>query len=324
MPPIDSPKELLKKLKSLPLDAAQIRVFFVRPQSRLEGGLKSATIISVKAKDRLKGRILGTVTRRLRDAKAVRDYEPETTDLDDDLLVAGTEESHWADIGDNLSNPRKVKAATKSDDIKGASFMLAEFTFDDHAQLWVATKLPAKLTPRRMSLQGAIFSQGELEIVKEDSKLLEIDFRVDFMAYGGSVFVADKKGYESIMNIRQGMIRKKDAFITEIRQSERFDGVEHLEDHVKTNAVLLRRVSKAADSGNVSDAEFFVKLLEVVKNHPGFEVETDGRGRVIITPKNADTILHLLSDSRALTLIKERLMDIHAGREVRNGSGSAS
>lgn len=304
--------ELLKEIQSLDYESAEIQLFFVKTRPVGEG--LSATLLSVESTKKLEKRFREIVRRRLEQANVLEKYEPETSDLDGGLLDASGSESNWAVIGEKLAN-QKVKPSRSAEELKGTDLLLARFRFSDDSALVVGRRLPTRLSPSRLKLEGLIWTQGEVELLDDESKVLNLTLKVDFLAWKDHVLVADKVEFEKAMNIRTGMIRKSGELVQMLDKSGMFEGTDQLKKAIGHNMTLLRRASKAHSSGNLEDAAFLTALIELVGKNTEWKIEMVD-GKIVITKDNAESVLSLLNDARAETLIKKQITDILVGKVV--------
>ncbi len=306
--------KLLKEIQALNLDDATVKVYLARRYTSKTG--LTATLRSVGAGTTLTAKIRSVTSKVIKKSNTVRDYEPETTDADGALFIENHAEAHWDEIHKKLLNG-DAESAKSVDDLKDSDMLIADICTSDNQRIFAVTRLPEKLTNRRMEMNTIWFKEGKVELIEENEKIINITFRVDFFVFGPSVFIAEKVNYEKVMNIREGMINKKTALLQKAQEVKRFKGLDILNDHIGQDMTLLRRAAKAHNSGNLDDAEFFKKLHELIKQYPQFGVNIDGEGHIVITKDNADAVLHLINDARAETLVKRQLIDIKSGDVVK-------
>ena len=305
--------KLLKAIKGIKTENAQINVFFGRRYA-LRSNI-NITLHSVTPGKNLVRKIRETVNKIIQQANNIIDYEPETTDQDEALFLEVPKDANWEPIATKLLN-NDVISAKSVEDIKDTDLLIADLIFDNNTHLVAVTHIPEKLTTRRLGMNVLLFNQGEAEILEEQKKVMNILFKVDFFVYDNHVFIAEKKEYEKIMNIREGMLSKRDDLVEQAKKTGKFEGVEILKDHIGDNMTLLRRAAKAKISDNLSKENFINELKDLIKKYPQFKIEIDGKGKIVITEENADAILFLLNDARAETLIKKELVDIKSGVPV--------
>ncbi len=298
---------LLKELKRLKLENAQVRLFFIRRY--LVDRKLSVTVYEPEITPDLAERLAAAVKTRLKAANTINDYAPLTADQDDGLLVADPAAVNWNVIQGKLVGEGRngVREAKEVNDLKDCEFYVAEFDFDRGPPLYAAKRLPQKLSINRLKFDQWLFKGGKLDALDE-GRVFNVTMGVDFLSWRDHVFVAEKTVFESIMNIREGMTRKRDDLLEELAKLERFDGLDSLKTAIGDNAHMLRRVTQIADSKNVSDQIFVTKLFEVVGQYPQWGIEIKD-GKLLITPQNSDGILSLLNDARAESFIRQQVFD---------------
>ncbi len=255
------------------------------------------------------------VSQRISEANQVSDYEPETADLDGSLLEASANEPNWSVIQGDLLNEQATHA-WEFDQLKDVDLMVMEFRLPDgDERLLVAKRLAEKLTRAKLAKRMLVFDAGTIDLMTDSKKLFSLSIGVDFFVFMGKILIANKVEYERALNIREGMIRKRDSLFNQLRTSNKFDGIEHLETAVSDKAPMLRRASKALDAQYIESEEFLEALFALVAENPDWRIIVRD-GKIEITPENSDDVLYLLSDARARTLIQQRLIDISVGKPV--------
>lgn len=255
------------------------------------------------------GNLIACVKTRLKRANSIDDYAPLNADGDDDLLVAEPAAVNWNIIQERLDASGRIgiKEAKEVTDLKACDFFVAEFDFSKGTPLYAARRLPEKLSAQRLKFDQWLFKGGKLDAVDE-GRVFNVTLGVDFLIWDGHVFVAEKKIFESIMNIREGMTRKRDEMLTELGGLNRFDGLDHLRTAIGDNAHMLRRATQVADARNWSDPQFLNDLFAVVTKYPEWGIQVSG-GKIIVTPENGSGVLSLLNDARVESFIRHHIFD---------------
>lgn len=302
-----SPTELLKDLKRLNLEAAQLRIFFVRRY--IKDRKLSVSLHEPDITPKLALRVASAVKTRLNKANTIDVYAPLTTDADEGLLMADPARVNWDVIQEklNASGRNGIKEANEIQDLKDADFFVVEFDFKSGPPLYAAKQLPQKLSINRLTFDQWLFKGGKLNTI-EEGKVFNVTLGVDFLSWDGRILIAEKKVFESIMNIREGMTRKRDELFAALGGAGKFEGLEHLQKIIGDNAHMLRRASQVADSKNWSDPTFVTALFDVVGEYPEWGITVED-GKIVITPENSDGVLSLLNDARAESFILKQVFD---------------
>ena len=302
-----SNKDVLKKLKDLSFAGCQTRLFFARRY--LLNRQLSISIYEPEITPDLAKKLAAAVKSRLTRANTLESYAPLTADSDDDILVAEPTEVNWAAIQAKLNGNGRtsVKAAANIEDLKDCEFYIAEFEFRDGKLLHAVKRLPQKLSLQRLKFDQWLFKGGKLDSM-DDGRVFNVAVGVDFFSWGDHVFVVEKKVFEAIMNIREGMVRKRDSLVALLQQLGKFDGAHVLQSAIGDNAHMLRRATQAVDSQNLADPSFVATLFEVVQGHPAWGISIT-EGKIVITPQNSGDVLSLLNDARAESFIRRQVFD---------------
>lgn len=300
-------KKLLKELKALDFAGCQTRLFFARRY--LFNRQLSVSIYEPEITRDLAAKLGLAVKSRLAKANTVDNYAPLTSDVDDDLLVANATEVNWTAIQSKLSGNGRlsVKAAGTVEDLRNCDFYVAEFEFPDGKLLHAAKRLPQKLSLQKLRFDQWLFKGGKLDTL-DDGRVFNVTIGVDFFSWDSQVIVVEKKVFESIMNIRDGMVRKRDNLIAALEQLATFEGLEVLQEAIGDNAHMLRRATQVSDSQHLSDPSFIKTLFDVIQQHPTWGIALKG-GKIVITPENSGDVLSLLNDARAESFVRRQVFD---------------
>lgn len=299
--------ELLKRLKHLQLDKAQIRVFFLK--RRLVDRKLTVTVFEAEITNELGLKLAKAVKARLAQATSIADYAPLTADQDDGLLVAPQSTVNWQSIHKKIKGQgtTEARAAKDVNDLRDCDFYVVEFDFSSGQPLYAAKRLPEKLSINRLKFDQWLFQGGKLDSV-DDGKVFNVSVGVDFLSWEDHVFIVEKRVFEAIMNIREGMTQKRDELLTALEGLQLFDGVDKLKAAIGDNAHMLRRATQIRNAQLYTDREFVQKLFEVVQQFPAWGIQVKD-GKIVVTPENSDGVLSLLNDARAESLIKREVFD---------------
>ena len=298
--------ELLKRLKHLQLEGAQVRLFFLK--RRLVERKLSVTVLESEITKELGVKLARAIKLRLAQADSIANYSPLTVDQDDSLLIAPQSMVNWQAIhrkikGDGTS----ARAAKDMNDLRDCDFYVVEFDFASGHPLYAAKRLPEKLSINRIKFDQWLFKGGKLESI-DDGKFFNVIVGVDFLNWGDHILIVEKRVFEALMNIREGMVQIRDELITALEELQLFDGVEKLKSAIADNAHMLRRATQVKNARLYTDREFVQKLFEVVQQYPAWGIQVKN-GKIVVTPENTDGVLSLLNDARAESLIKREVFD---------------
>ncbi|OLH50272.1 hypothetical protein DXO122_03460 [Xanthomonas oryzae pv. oryzae] len=151
------------------------------------------------------------------------------------------------------------------------------------------------------------FVNGGLEAIEGEE--FTLDPRFDMFCIGSGILVANKGGFESMMQYRAGYVqafehlRKKPEFVA------LFTDMQPLIDHVGTNAIHLRRMAVIQEKALYADVAFIGALKTVVQKYK-WDIKFDGANKIIPTAETAALIMKLLLDQRLVSEVTHIMYDV--------------
>lgn len=166
-------------------------------------------------------------------------------------------------------------------------------------------------------------SSGTLQaIYKDDTLTLEIEpkFNIsqnfDFYVLDETIFVAEKKSFESVLSYKQGHVNDFASLCEEPEFNSVFSHVDAITQYVGSNAMQLRRISAIKEKGHYKNPGFLASLkLNYVAY--GLHIEYDEHGRIVPTIETCPSIFQALLDHR-LKSHYETLYDVQSAIAVAN------
>lgn len=299
-----SPQSVLKGIKALSLKDADVQLYLGQHKSGT--GRKGVyCVFQVKRDEALADKLREGVIEKIEQANEAKKFEPLSEDQDSTVLVGSSADTEWAGLAEHLVTNKNGEIASLTD-LLGANFYVVELVLPT-ASLYAVKKLSEKWTAKRAKDIQTVFSEGVLKNV-DNGKLLRMERGVDFFFYRDSFVILNKKNFESVLNFRAGMIKARDEVLKEIDGLGKFEGVDAIRDKAEDKMPYLRRLATIRNSGHFREADFMEKLFAVVKKF-GWDIQFSEDGKIVITPENVDTVLHLLNNDRVASLINQEMYD---------------
>lgn len=303
----------LKSLKNLNILQSEVSLYFVK--RRTEKKELQVKVYSVAVEDELVENLRRRVKNRIDKAKNTQSYAAFTSDDDQEIIYQkDAKETHWQQIWIPIAE-RKCEAVKKIDALKNVDLMVARFVTNQEningqkKELFACKKLDQKITNLRLQKQALFFKSGKMSILAEGQSTISISAGIDFFVWEDKIFITEKKNFELVMNIQEGMERKSKALLSSSKLEKNFSNLKVLENAISENKIFLRRAAKAEDKKLYEEADFFDKLRALVKQYPDWKIQIIG-DKIEITKENTSNVLYLLSDSKAETLIKKRMINV--------------
>lgn len=150
--------------------------------------------------------------------------------------------------------------------------------------------------------------------VEDNSFAIEKNF--DFYVINNTVFIANKRGFESAMQHRAAYVQ---AF-TQLQQSPAFSGlfsdINPIIEYVGTNSIQLRRMAVIEEKGIYSRPNF-IPTLQRVNNTRNWGINFDPISNTIIPcVSTAGIIINVLLDHRLISEITDNIYDVPDATQV--------
>lgn len=307
--------QILEQIKAINFDALNCRLWVIKRSSRIGNNsyrVLSTAISGLDAdfKNTLKHFFCGAdgVIEPIRQLAV---YAPLTAEMDEDRALLHSLET--TDFGQIIQKIRDGADNDAIQDIKqfnNAWALVIEFT-EGANKFYAFSKIKGGWNLRRSnSARNWVFREGHFEKV-EAEKIFSFRNAIDFVAYGDDVFIRDKANYELGLNIREGLIAKRDVLVDAFAENGIITSVDDLKVAIGTNKTLLRRLVSAEETRYFEDQQFIEDMKGIINEH-GWKLPSDDEGKFIIDENNIDLFLKLINDKRFISLIKRQMVDADA------------
>lgn len=212
---------------------------------------------------------------------------------------------------DRLESEHRI---TDAKDLKGAKGYVVKFTSNGTTVYAVKRSTSTWKTSYPKKYINMIFSNGELSGVEDNSFAIEKNF--DFYVINNTIFIANKRGFESAMQHRTAYVQ---AF-TQLQQTPAFSGlfsdITPIIEYVGTNSIQLRRMAVIEEKGVYSRPNF-IPTLQRVNTSRNWGINFDPANNTIIPCETtASTIINVLLDHRLMSEITDNIYDVPDATQV--------
>lgn len=176
---------------------------------------------------------------------------------------------------------------------------------DDRFYAW--RKISALTQPKKVQSRQAMFFVEHKLVDVEDKEVFLIDPRFDFFVHGGTIFIANKKEFETSMNFREGMKDKAAEVIQNFNESGHFKNVDLIQKFVGDNLHHLRKLASILKAGYYQQPDYIQRMIEVSKEE-GWELKIED-GQVVVEEETIELLLKLLNNERLRSLINNETFD---------------
>lgn len=299
-------KKILEQLKKVNFDSAIVS-FYVVKRSLYERNA-SYSIKRVQLEEKLMQKFRDIVLDKLSSANEVIPYDFNTADQDQDFLAIDIYETDVQEILRSLETSQEQVA--KYDELLGTWVYIIQITTpDEQEKLFAVRKVSDVWSTKKVNSWVNLFYHECMLRDLEEKKIFKIDGKLDFFVYNNSIFIADKKAFESAMNFRQGMLNNRDEIVDEISSLGICENPNELKEIIGDNMKLLRRLSQVKKAGYYKDPEYLKNARKVCCDE-NWDISFSETGKIEIRKDNIDTILRVLNNDRLKSPINAEKFDV--------------
>lgn len=193
-------------------------------------------------------------------------------------------------------------------DIKGAEGYVVKFNVGGVIVYGVKRSTASWKTGYKNKFINMVFSNGELSAIEDNGFSIEKNF--DFYCIGSSIFIANKRGFESILKYKTSYIQAFTSLQSNPDFSSLFTSMQPIIQHVGTNSIQLRRIATIEQKGIYSQPNFLSKLM-IVNSNRNWGVNFDQTtGKIIPCDQTAKIIMQVLLDHRLISEVTDTTYDV--------------
>lgn len=225
--------------------------------------------------------------------------------------IAGSDFEHLKAVVDRPEPDWRVRNIK---DLKNANGYVVKLTHNGQtiyavkrsASTWKASYLKTHI--------NIIFNNGELSAAQDNGFAIEKTF--DFYATGLTIFIANKRAFESVMEHRASYVHAFLNLQTTAVFASLFTDIQPLVKYVGTNSIQLRRMARIEERALYTRAGF-LPAVQSVSVRRGWGLNFDpATGRLIPCDQTSKTIMQVLLDHRLLSEVTDLIYDVPDATQV--------
>ena len=281
---------------------------------KLVGGHATYGVLRVECEKHLQTKLKKLVVDKIQGPNyRLEEYSFLNSDQDEQLFTldsSGTDfEMIRAEIAKGLSND---KAKTYEDLLNSWAYVI-ELRKDNNS-VFGHRKINSMTQPKKVMTKSSFIFEQQILKDLDEGQIFTIDTSIDFFAYDDTVFIINKREFESALNFRKGMEDNRDLVLAELDSIGIFKSVNPIRDAVGSNMHMLRRISSVQKSAYYKNDSFLKSLIEVSKKENWPLVVIDGK--IDVTSESVDLVLTLLENGRLRSPINQELFDTQVKKKV--------
>ena len=240
MDDLEAKLDLLKKLN---WSTASVSFFVVKRKLILREA--KYEVLHVNVNKDLARRLRDNVANKIDRSNTALEYDFNTADLDDDLLGLPTEDTDMQRIIDTLQGETGPPTVDQYQNLLGSWMYIARFDLDGQPPLFSARRVPDNWETKKVFQWINMVFQNNMLVSLDEQQVFRIDGKIDFFAYEATLFIVDKKNFETALNFREGMERNRDEIVKEFSNLGLFEDADAVSKLVGNNLHRLRRLSQS-------------------------------------------------------------------------------
>lgn len=253
---------------------------------------------------------------KVKDSNQVAPYEYISTDQDETVLGIDSEETDFNRILEQIESGADQPKIQEFEEIVDAWAYVIKLQYHGEKILgFKRVKTKSELKKANFFV-NAVFRDKKFVDIKEE-EIFKISKQIDFYYYQDLLFILNKKEFETGLNFREGMIRKRDEVLEEFQEAEVVNNIELIREKVGNNLNYLRKLATIKNNGYFKHENFLERLRQVNRSEQwGLEFDD---GTIAVDENNIDLVLTVLNKDRLKDLIEGETFDVSVKKSV-NGS----
>jgi hypothetical protein len=303
--------KVLAKLKRTDFSAANTTLWLIK--KRLRHSQAEYRVARVRSAESLNEKLRETVIRVIAGANELRDYEPQTADLDDAWLVHDIDGTDFGRIAEQIALGVDAEVVHSEDELTNTTGYVVLLEAGDE-ELFGYQKTPDNWNLKKVrGFYHAVFKREQMVDLDEDA-VFRISRSFDFFAFGDKLFILNKKNFESGLNFRAGMEATRDRLYADLGSANLFSDLEPLKRRCGSNMTYLRKLTKIERNGYYRDPQFIENLLKVSRKE-GWGIQITDR-KIVLTDETVETVLTVLNNDRLTSPINSEKFDVTIKKKI--------
>jgi hypothetical protein len=304
---------VLRKLKRLNFAHAYATFWIIKRHGTSVAPTFQAFYVATEPK--LQKKLADIVRSAVERANRARAYDYFTADMEDqDALVVNIAETDFDVIQAQIDKGVDAPTITKPEELNDSWAYLIDVEIGGK-HVRAVHKIAGGWALKKQSLIVKVLFAKSTLMDYEEAPVFQLVRTLDFIAFEDTVFVLDKSKFESALNFRKGMERKRDELLNEFGTMGLFSDVNLIRERIGTNLRHLRRAASVKKNGYYRDGGFIAEL-KTVCNKYGWNIAWQD-GKIVVTAENEEVILTVLNNDRLESPVNHELFDVTVKDKVK-------
>ncbi|MGE4296474.1 MAG: Kiwa anti-phage protein KwaB-like domain-containing protein [Desulfovibrionaceae bacterium] len=308
----------LEELQAFPFENATASLWIIKKRVQDKQAIYTARWVEVAGEAQgdfnLEAQLITTVQDVIGIQKDTLDYDFVCNPDEFCLLQIDAAETNMPLIIEKVSVPGNEHAITNEKELLNAAGYLIKVQSGDQ-KLYAFKKTTSSWKASKVKSGRWAFFNGECMMGISQDSVFQIHKDVDFICFEDTVFIADKRSFESAMNFKDSMIERRDEVINAIEESGIFSDVDVIQTFIGEDMRYLRSISSIMDKGYYAQHVFIGRLkAKNLEHNWGIDVGADGK--INPTEETMPLLLRLLNDFRLFSELSHNIYDVPSTQVV--------
>jgi len=301
----EKPKKKLESIRSIDFNKWFVTFWLVKRKMIQKDAKYFVLRVNINAK--LERRFRGYLKNQLQNKEFhVAAYEFNNADGDDTLFAIEAGATNFVKIEAEIDKSFDNPYAKYYKELLNSWAYVVLFEKDDK-QLYAWRQINADTQPKKVESKDAIFFHNHKLVDLDEKEIFMIYPRYDFFVYEGTIFIANKRHFESSMNFREGMKANAAEVLDDFDKLNIFNDVTIIQEFVGTNLHHLRKLSSIRKSGYYKQPDYMKELTRInAEESWGLKVVD---GKIVVEKETVELLLKLLNNDRLQSRINNEWFD---------------
>ncbi|MBN4079625.1 DUF4868 domain-containing protein [bacterium AH-315-C08] len=306
-------KKLFKKLKKHDWGKSVVSFYVVK--RRLIERKAKYEVMQVNIAQNLQKKLREIANKKIAGANDVLEYDFNTTDLDDNVLGIPNSETDFEEILKVINAEEEPHFAKSYEDLLKTNLYISRLDIKGEQPLYAIRYVAGGWNAKKVTQFIDLIYKDNTLVDLDFKEIFRIDSKVDFLSFDGTIFIADKKIFETALNFRVGMESNRDEIVEEFKKLKLFDNPQSISELVGDNMRRLRRLSQVKKSGYYKNENFLENLKKINKKE-GWGIQYSKDGKLIVTEDDIETVLRVLNNDRLTSQINKENFDVDVKHKI--------
>jgi hypothetical protein len=305
-------KAVLARLKRIEFPKALATFWIIKRSGK--PATPEYKVYFVDTEPKLQTKLAEIVEKAIAKANAVKPYDYFTEDMEaDDMLGLDVAETDFDQIQQQVDAGAAAPRVHSPKELNDSWAYLIDVQVGKQ-RVRAVHKIVGGWALKKESLLVKVLFRDAALVDYEDAPVFQLERKIDFLAFEDMVLILDKSKFETVLNFRTGMERKRDELLTDLDGMKLLTDIGVMRDSIGTNIHLLRRVASVKKNGYYQDSKFIGELKTVCQKY-GWGVSWRGE-QIVVTRENTELILKLLNNDRLQSPVNAELFDVMVKNRV--------